>query len=208
MRNETRQLRRGSSVMIETLEDRQLMSAAAVHVAAPVNHETTAELHAEVAAEAAAVKAAAAAKAAAAKAAATKTAVVKAVTPTVTAPISSLHQAPFTSTTPNLVGTWTGTMQFDGAATATVFSINFQFQLEAAASGTFNLGPAIGNQSPQSTMVVENHNNVRALILTNNLWVGFTGVLVSTGNEIYGRFAYDSSTGWQTGSFTVTRNAK
>ena len=203
MRNGTRHLRRGSSVIIETLEDRQLMSAAAVHVAAPVNHETVAELHAEVAAEAAAK---AAAKAAAAKGAATKSAVVKAVTPTVTAPISTLHQTPSSNTTPNLVGTWTGTMQFDGAATASVFSINFQFQLEAAASGTFNLGPAIGNQSPQSTMVVENHNNVRALILTNNLWVGFTGVLVSTGNEIYGRFAYDSSTGWQTGSFTVTRN--
>src|SRR5580692_11016102 len=139
MRNETRQLRRGSSVMIETLEGRQLMSAAAVHVAAPVNHETTAELHAEVAAEAAAkaaavkaaaaakvaaAKAAAAAKVAAAKAATTKSAVVKAVTPTVSAPISSFRQTPFTSTTPNLVGTWTGTMQFDGAATATVFSIN------------------------------------------------------------------------------------
>jgi hypothetical protein len=197
-------------VVIEMLEDRQLMSAVAVHVAAPVNHETVAELHAEVAAEAAAkaaaVKAAAAAKVAAAKAAATKSAVVKAVTPTVSAPISTLHQTPSSNTTPNLVGTWTGTMQFDGAATASVFSINFQFQLEAAASGTFNLGPAIGNQSPQSTMVISNHNNVRALILTKDLWVGFTGVLVSTGNEIYGRFAYDSSTGWKTGSFTVTRN--
>jgi hypothetical protein len=206
MRNGTRQLRRGSSVIIETLEDRQLMSAAAVHVAAPVNHETTAELPATAVAEAA-EKAAAAKAAAAAKTAATKTAVVKAVTPTVTAPISSLHQTPYQGTTPNLVGTWTGTIQFDGAATATAFSINFQFQLEAAASGTFNLGPAIGNQSPQSTMVIANHNTVRALILTNNLWVGFTGVLVSTGNEIYGRFAYDSPTGWQTGSFTVTRNA-
>jgi len=170
------------------------MSAAAAHVAAPVNHETAAELHAEAAAEAAA------------KAAAKKAAVVKAVTPTVTAPISTLQQTPYKSTTPNLVGTWTGTIQFDGAATATAFSIDFQFQLEAAASGTFNLGPAIGNQSPQSTMVISNHNNVRALILNNSLWVGFTGVLESNGNAIYGRFAYDSPTGWKTGSFNVTRN--
>jgi hypothetical protein len=230
MRNESRQMRRSASpVMFEALEARQLMSAATVHVTAAAEHTAAAEAHAELVAEAAAAKAAAkaaaAAKVAAAKAAAEakkeaaaaaaaekkaaaiKTTVTQSVTPAVTAPISSFQQTQTKSTTPNLVGTWTGTIQYDTATVATPFSIDFQFQLESAASGTFHLGPAIGNQNQQSTMVISNHNNVRALILTNSLWVGFTGVLENTGNQIIGRFAYDSPTGWQTGSFNVTRNA-
>jgi hypothetical protein len=217
MRNGSKQLRRGSAVIIETLEARELMSAAPVHAAAAVTHVSAATIHAQAVAKAAAAKAAAAEKAAAAKAtaaakvaavkaAATKAAVVKAVAPTITAPISALHQTPAKSTTPNLVGTWTGTIQYDGDITATPFSINFQFQLEASASGTFNLGPAIGNQSPQSTMVITNHNEVRALILNNTLWVGFTGLLEPSGNQMIGRFAYNSPTGWKTGSFNITRN--
>jgi nucleoid-associated protein YgaU len=201
------------------------MSAAAGHVATPVVHlvntETPAEIAAvakaekaaakaeaaEAAAEAKAVAAAAKAAAAAAKKAQAKAAVVvKAVTPPVTAPISTLRQTSLKNTTPNLVGTWTGTMLYDGDTVATPFSIDFQFQLEAAASGAFNLGPAIGNQTAQSTMVITNHNNVRALILNSTLWVGFTGVLEPGSNMIFGRFAYNSPTGWKSGSFTVTRN--
>jgi hypothetical protein len=225
MRSNSRQLRNSNQVMFETLEARQLMSAAAGHVAAPVVHLVNNETPAEIAAEASAVKAAAkaaaavevaeakaaaaAAKAAAAaakKAQAKAAVVVKAVTPAVTAPISTLRQMPSKNTTPNLVGTWTGTMLYDGDTVATAFSIDFQFQLEAAASGTFHLGPAIGNQNAQSTMVITNHNNVRALILNSSLWVGFTGVLEPGSKMIFGRFAYNSPTGWKSGSFTVTRS--
>jgi hypothetical protein len=74
-----------------------------------------------------------------------------------------------------------------------------------AASGTFNLGPTIGNQTVTSTMVFDLHNNLRALVATPKLSVGFTGAITGNGNVLYGRFSFNNGTGWTTGMFTLTR---
>jgi hypothetical protein len=105
----------------------------------------------------------------------------------------------------NVVGTWTGTMRIDGTTIDQPFSINFAFQRGVAASGTFNLGPTIGNQVVTSTLVFDLHNNLRALVATPKLSVGFTGAITGNGNILYGRFSFNNGTGWTTGMFTLTR---
>ena len=105
----------------------------------------------------------------------------------------------------NVVGNWTGTMRIDGTTTDQTFSINFAFQRGVAASGTFNLGPTIGNQTVTSTMVFDLHNNLRARVATPKLNVGFTGAITTNGKVLYGRFSFNNGTGWTTGMFTLTR---
>ena len=92
-----------------------------------------------------------------------------------------------------------------GTTTDQPFYINFAFQRGVAASGTFNLGPTIGNQTVTSTMVFDLHNNLRALVATPKLSVGFTGAITGNGNVLYGRFSFNNGTGWTTGMFTLTR---
>ena len=105
----------------------------------------------------------------------------------------------------NVVGNWTGSIRLDGTTTDQPLSVTFNFQRGVAASGTFNLGPAVGNRAALSTMVFDLHNNVRALIAGPKLSVGFTGALTSNGKVLYGRVSFNVGTGWQTGMFTLNR---
>jgi hypothetical protein len=107
---------------------------------------------------------------------------------------------------PSVVGGWTGTMTTDGQKQGADFSINFEFQRGVAASGTFDLGTTVNNQTVTSTMVFGTNHNVRILILTPTLWMGFTGALTANGKILYGRFSVNTANGWKTGSFSLTRN--
>jgi hypothetical protein len=217
-----RQNRNEVQPMIEALEDRQMMSAAP-HAAVAVKQ--TPAPHAivmsvkpkatpavKVAAKPApAPKPVVKAKAAPAPKPVAKAKVAPAPKPVVTTtpPVGDL--LPFVPASnpgmaPNVVGVWSGTMQIDGSKQASPFSIDFAFQHGVAASGTFNLGPTVGNQSAVSTMVFGTNHNVRVLILTSTLWMGFDGALTANGKMIYGRFAVNTPNGWETGSFSVNRN--
>ncbi len=198
-----------------TVTHAELVAEAAAKKAAAQAKAAAAKAAAQ--AKAAAAKAAAqaaklaAAQAAAAKAAAKKAAVVETAVQPVSSPVSGTIgqyiSSPQESNVPNFVGTWTGTIQLDGSTTSTPFSIAFAFQRGVAASGTFNLGPIMGNQSELSTLIYSSHNVVRALIQNSTLWVGFTGAISTDGKTIFGRFAYNTPHGWETGSFSVTRNS-
>lgn len=195
-----------SVVMIETLESRELLSAAP-HPAAVVKAAPTIEAAIVVAAKPAVKPVAKPAVKVVAKAASkvtTKTVAATVATSPVSGTISVVHPVPATNI-PNLVGTWTGTMLVDGATTTTPFSIDFKFQLEGNASGAFHLGPLFGNQTVDSTFILTTHNNARALILTNTIWAGFTGALIGS-NTLDGRFAVNLNNTWTTGTFSLTRN--
>lgn len=112
-----------------------------------------------------------------------------------------------TASARNVVGGWTGSMRLDGSKTDSAFSITFAFQRGLAASGAFNLGPTMKNQVATSTMVFDQRNNARALIATSKLSAGFTGAISANGKMLYGRFSFNTATGWKTGTFTLTRAA-
>lgn len=114
-------------------------------------------------------------------------------------------QSYITSAAPSVVGQWVGTMTPDGSTVSSTFSVNFAFQRGVAASGTFNFGAILGNQSAVSTMVFSQHQNVRVLVSTSNLLVGMTGTLTSDNATLYGRYSFNSPAGWQTGMFILTR---
>jgi hypothetical protein len=189
-----RQNRNQVQPMIETLEDRQLMSAAP-HAAVAVRH--TPKPHAIV------VTAKPSAKAKVAPAA--KPAVAP-VTPTNVGDFPTYIPASDPYLSPDVVGTWTGTMQVDGSTQTAPFSINFLFQRGIAASGTFDLGPTVGNEIVTSTMVFGAFHNARILVLTKALWMGFNCALSANGKVLYGRFAVNTSNGWETGGFDLNRN--
>jgi hypothetical protein len=105
----------------------------------------------------------------------------------------------------NVVGEWTGSMRLDGTTVDNAFSVNFTFQRGVAATGTWNLGPTMGNQVVVTTMVFSLHNNMRVLISTPGLNSGLTGALSTNGKVLAGRFSFNTSHGWQTGMFTLTR---
>jgi hypothetical protein len=177
--------------MIETLESRELMSAA------PTPH---------VAVHAAAVKPSIVVAAKVVTKTAVKTPAKPVPAPKVTAfptyvPSSTVVKGN------NVVGTWTGTMQLDSSKTSTSFSVTFAFQRGVSASGQFNLGATMNNQVVTSTMVFDLHNDVRAMVSTSTLNAGFTGALSSNGNVLYGRFSFNSGGQWKTGMFTLTRGA-
>jgi hypothetical protein len=196
--------------MIEALESRELMSAvshAAVVKHAPAPHAIV--MSVKPAAKPKATPAPKAVKAMPAPKVAAKakvTPAAKTVTPPVVDDYPAYVPAAHPNMAPDMVGTWTGTITMDGSKQGAVFSIDFAFQRGTAASGAFHLGPAVGNQTVTSTLVFGTSRNARALVLTSTLWVGFNGALTANGNMLYGRVAVNTSNGWQTGSFSVTRN--
>jgi hypothetical protein len=172
--------------MIETLEGRQMMSATPVHAAVHVG-ATPAKPAIVVAA----------------KPVAKVTPVVK---PKVTA-LPAYLPATGVIKGANVIGGWTGTMRLDGTKVDNAFSVNFTFQRGVAATGTFNMGATMNNQVVVSTMVFSLHNNVRVLFATPSLMAGMTGALSSNGKMLTGRFSFNTSHGWQTGMFTLTRSS-
>jgi hypothetical protein len=169
--------------MIEALEDRQLMSVAA-----------------HPAVQAAPVKAKPAAIVVSVKPAA------KAIVAPKVAAFPSYVPSSGAIKSVSVVGGWTGSLRLDGTKIDNAFSVTFIFQRGVAATGNFNTGPTMGNQVVTSTMVFSLHNNVRVLVATPSLAAGFTGALSTNGKMLSGRFSFNSSKGWQTGMFTLTRN--
>jgi hypothetical protein len=180
--------------MFETLEGRQLMSAVPL----------VADMHTTTAMPAIEMSATPAAKVAPKVVAKAKV---------VAKPATKVNAKAFPAYVPsssavkgkNVVGTWTGSMRLDGSKTDADFSITFVFQRGVAASGTFNLGATMNNQIVTSTMVFDLHNNVRAMVATPTLAVGFTGALSTNGQILYGRFSFNNGSSWKTGMFTLTR---
>jgi len=196
-KSQNRSNQNGVQPMIEVLEDRQMMSVVAHHEAAAPKAPAP---HAIVMSVKPAAKVA------------TRPAAKQATTPAAPPTQNNLGELPaFVPATnlnmaPDVVGKWTGTMLVDGTTQANPFSINFAFQRGIAASGIFNLGPTVSNQSLTSTLVFGTSLNTRALILTSTLWMGFTGALTANGQILYGRFAVNTSNGWETGTYNLTRN--
>jgi hypothetical protein len=175
--------------MIETLEDRSLMSAV---------------VHPVVAAAKPAPKPAIVVKAAVKTTAKTTTkATVKATTTPTTTPTLTVASV-ITSAAPSVVGKWTGTMTPDGSKTSSTFSVDFAFQRGVAATGTFTIG-LLGNQTVTSTMVFAEHRNVRTLFVSSTIYGGFTGALTTNGTTLYGRYSFNSPSGWMTGTFSLSR---
>ncbi len=180
--------------LIEALEDRQLMSAAPHAMAMP------APLH-----RPAIVMSYGPALKTISKAApvVTSTVALKSATTASQLPAFIPNKGGFAVS--NIVGAWTGTMRLDGTKVDAPFSIKFLFQRGVAATGTFNLGPTIGNQSLSSTLIFSLQRNFRVLILTPDLWAGFVGALTANAKILMGRFSFNSTTGWHTGVFTLNR---
>jgi len=189
--------------MFETLEGRQLMSAAPVPHAALMT--TTAvgvpaiEMSAQPAAKVAAKPAAKVVAKPAPKKVAKPAPAPKVAAFPVYVPSSTVVKGK------SVVGQWTGTMRLDGTTTDSAFSVTFAFQRGVAASGSFNLGATMNNQVVTTTMVFDLHNNVRALVAMPTLNAGFTGALSSNGNVLYGRFSFNTGGQWKTGMFMLTR---
>jgi hypothetical protein len=192
------------------VEQKQAITAekkAAAAAKQAAKQEAAAEKQGALAAKKAAQQAALAAKKAALaaqKAAQVAAAKPKAVKAPVTAPQSEIRSY-ITSAAPSVIGQWTGTMTPDGSTIPSAFSVDFAFQRGVSASGTFTFGAILGNQSVVSTMVFSLHHNVRVLVSAPGIQVGITGTLTSNNATLYGRYSFNSPTGWQTGMFILAR---
>lgn len=101
-------------------------------------------------------------------------------------------------------GTWAGTFQTEPATGDKPLSVTFTKQKGLAVSGTFDLG-AMAGASVVSTATVTHDRHFLAMIKTPGGRVSFSGQVASNEQYIFGRWCFNGSRGFQTGTFIMTR---
>lgn len=215
--DQRRTCRRGpdaTACVIESLEARELLSAApshpaAVHAAAPKT---------QPAATAPAAGAAPKAKKTAVKVATKKKAPVPAATPAPAKPApakpapaaaspaaaASATSTPAAPAAGQYTGTWAGTFQINARPGDQPLSVNFTRQKGVAVTGTFDLGAMIG-ESVLTTVTINQRRQFLGLVEGTKSTASFVGAVASNGKYIFGRWSVNGPQGWLTGTFTLNR---
>jgi hypothetical protein len=215
---------RGCCCVVETLEDRRLLSAADVFASLrplpywPAHARPAVHAPIEVGNAIKAAKAAAKAEAKAAKLA--KKAEKKNPPPVIEPPIEE-STTPTVELTPkekkavldglkpevDLLGTWSGTFVRNQDRATLAGSVTFDTQKKNTAVGRFDMSAVAGQTVTSAVTVGKDHAFLAMLILNGGGQVSLAGAVSPDENSIVGRWSLQTKAGWKTGVFELKRES-
>ena len=108
-------------------------------------------------------------------------------------------------TGPDILGNWTGTFTYNTFGNKVVNgSINLTSRHKDSFTGIFDTS-AIGGASILSTVTVTKNRAFNAVLKSGKIQVSVAAVVTSDILHITGRWSVESSKGWYTGVFTLSR---
>jgi hypothetical protein len=108
-------------------------------------------------------------------------------------------------TGPDILGTWTGKFTYNTYGHKIVNgSIKLTSRHKDSFTGVFDMS-GIGGGSILSTVTVTKNRAFNAVLKNGKLQVSIAAVVTSDLKYITGRWSFESSTGWFTGVFTLSR---
>jgi hypothetical protein len=107
-------------------------------------------------------------------------------------------------TGPDILGAWSGTFQFNASRQIVDGSFTLTSRHNDSFTGMFDT-TAIGGANVLSTVTVGKNRAFNAVLKAGKKQVSIAAVVTSDLKHITGRFSVETSKGWATGVFTLSR---